>query len=224
MAKDHEQERASQMSATQGSKGVLFIVCGPSGVGKTSLGKALRQRHASLVLSVSCTTRQPRHNERDGLDYHFTDKETFAAWKAAGRFAESASVHGNSYGTLMSEITGAWERNQNVFFDIDYQGAVQLKGRFPTESVSVLIVPPDMATLETRLRGRATDDEDVILRRLEAARHELEQFEVFDYIIVNDDFDHALSHLESVYRASQHRTYLHRQRLMAMLGKDEDVS
>lgn len=205
------------------SKGVLFIVCGPSGVGKTSLGKVLRQRNPELVLSVSCTTRAARDGERDGVDYHFIERERFEQMKAQQRFAESATVHGNSYGTPMSEITGAWDRGQHVFFDIDYQGAVQLQAHFAAESVSVLIVPPDMATLESRLRGRATDSEEVIGRRLDAAQHELKQFGVFDYIVVNDDFDRALHHLEGIYRASLHRTYLHRERLMQMLGTGDDL-
>ena len=197
---------------------MLFIVCGPSGVGKTSLGRLLRQRYPELVLSVSCTTRAPRANERDGVDYHFISPDRFAQMKAQHLFAESATVHGNSYGTPLSEITQAWARGQHVFFDIDYQGAVQLRRRFMTESVGVLIAPPDMDTLERRLRGRATDDEAIIARRLQAARHELEQFEIFDYVLFNEDLDHALTQLESVYLASLQRTYLMRQRLGALLG------
>lgn len=197
--------------------GILFIVCGPSGVGKTSLGRVVRERHPRLVLSVSYTTRAPRNNERDGVDYHFVDMPTFERMRDAGDFAEWAMVHGNAYATPKVAITDAWAAGQDVLFDIDYQGAAQLIEAFPTEAVSVLVAPPSMQELEGRLRGRKTDDEATIQRRLKNAREELEQHELFDFIMFNDDFDTAADALERIYVASQNRAHLRRGALVDLL-------
>lgn len=198
-------------------KGILFLCCGPSGVGKTSLGRKLREKYKSLVLSVSYTTRPRRQGERDGVDYHFVDEATFVAMRDRGEFAEWASVHGNYYATPRSEILGAWDRDEDVFFDIDYQGAVQLKQAFERECVGVLIIPPELSVLEQRLRDRSTDSAEVIERRLDAARYELMQYEVFDYIVCNDDFEQAFEELESVYRASRQRRFMMEDRIREML-------
>lgn len=196
--------------------GLLFIVCGPSGVGKTSLGKVLRAQTPELVLSVSATTRPIRATETDGVDYHFMDGEAFEALREQDAFAEWAMVHGNYYGTLKSAIHEAWRNGQHVFFDIDYQGAIQLQKRFKHEAVSVLVVPPTLSQLEARLRNRATDSDEVIEHRLKAARHELEQYHIFDYIIVNDDFELACEELKMVYQASLLRTSIQHQRVLSM--------
>lgn len=200
-------------------KGVLFIVCGPSGVGKTSLSRKLLEARSSLTLSVSYTTRQPRDGEEDGVDYHFVDVGTFEEMRDEDMFAEWARVHGNYYGTPVSAILDAWRADLDVLFDIDYQGARQLKERFPEEARGVLVIPPSMRVLEDRLRGRATDAEDVITRRLEAARHELAQFELYDYILENDDFEKALDQLTAIYDASTHMMTLERERMMELLGE-----
>jgi guanylate kinase len=200
-------------------KGVLFIVCGPSGVGKTSLSRELLESRERLTLSVSYTTRAPRDGEVDGVDYHFVDEETFEEMRDREQFAEWARVHGNFYGTPVSGILDAWKADQDVLFDIDYQGARQLEERFPEEARGVLVIPPSMAILEERLRGRATDAEDVIKRRLDAARHELAQFELYDYILENDDFDLALQQLTAIYDASTCLMPLNRARMMELLGE-----
>lgn len=200
------------------SQGILLITCGPSGVGKTSLGRELRAAYPRLVLSVSYTTRPMRDGEVNGVDYHFTDRQTFERMRNAGEFAEWAEVHGNYYATPKSEIYGAFERGEDVFFDIDYQGAEQLIAAFPEESVSLLVVPPSMPELERRLRGRKTDSDEVIARRLKAAAHELAQFELFDFIVANDEFDRALEDMVAIYRASRMRTSLHLDEMREMLG------
>lgn len=200
------------------SQGILLITCGPSGVGKTSLGRELRTAYPRLVLSVSYTTRPMRDGEVNGVDYHFTDRQTFERMRDAGEFAEWAEVHGNYYATPKSEIYGAFERGEDVFFDIDYQGAEQLIAAFPEESVSLLVVPPSMPELERRLRGRKTDSDEVIARRLKAAAHELAQFELFDFIVANDEFDRALEDMVAIYRASRMRTSLHLDEMREMLG------
>jgi guanylate kinase len=200
-------------------KGVLFIVCGPSGVGKTTLSQHLLKGCPRLTLSVSYTTRPPRGHETDGVDYHFVDDETFARMRDQDQFAEWARVHGNFYGTPVGGILDAWKADRDVLFDIDYQGASQLQERFPEDARSVLIIPPSMKALDARLRGRATDSDEVIARRLDAARHELAQFELYDYIVENDDFDLALERLTSIYNACTHQMPLFRNRLMELLGE-----
>lgn len=200
-------------------KGVLFIVCGPSGVGKTTLAQNLLKSCARLTPSVSYTTRAPRKGEEDGVDYHFVDESTFLDMRESDRFAEWARVHGNFYGTPVAGILKAWKDDRDVLFDIDYQGASQLQDRFPEDARSVLVIPPSIKVLEQRLRGRATDANDVIDQRLEAARHELAQFELYDYIIENDDFDAALQRLTSIYQACTQQMPLFRNRMMELLGE-----
>lgn len=204
-------------SAPEHQTGLLFIVCGPSGVGKTSLGRALRTRHANLVLSVSATTRAIREGEEDGRDYHFLSVPEFVSLRDQGAFAEWAEVHGNYYGTLRSAIDDAWRVGHDVLFDIDYQGAIQLQAAYAVETVSVLVTPPSMLKLKQRLTDCGTDSARVIEARLDAARHELEQYDVYDYILPNDDFDTALNDLEGIYLASLRRTVLSGPVLQALL-------
>jgi guanylate kinase len=199
-------------------RGVLFIMCGPSGVGKSSLGAALRERRPKLTLSVSWTTRAIREGEVDGVHYRFVERDRFEGLRAQDGFAEWAAVHGNLYGTTVAEIERAWSSGHDVLFDIDYQGAAQLQARFPGQTASVLIAPPDMTSLEQRLRGRATDDEATIMRRLKVAKHELEQFELFDFILINDDWQRALDELTTLYDASQHLRALRSDKLRALLS------
>lgn len=189
------------------AKGVLLIVCGPSGVGKTSLCDALLQARSQLTLSVSYTTRDRREGEVDGESYHFVDHQQFERMREAGEFAEWAEVHGNYYGTPISAVEQAWDSGQDVLFDIDYQGARQLRERYP-DATAVLVAPPDMETLARRLTGRGTDSDEVIEQRLQAARHELAQYPLFDYVVENGEFDEAVETLEAIYVASRHARQL----------------
>ncbi len=199
------------------AKGVLLIVCGPSGVGKTSLCDALLQARPRLDLSVSFTTRPRRGDEVDGESYHFVDDDTFEQMRREDKFAEWAQVHGNYYGTPTAVIEEAWASGRDVLFDIDYQGARQLKQRYP-DATAVLVAPPDLETLEQRLRGRNTDSEEVIQQRLKAACHELAQYPLFDFVIENGEFDDAVEVLEAIYVASRHTRQLKMEWVEELLG------
>jgi len=186
-------------------RGILLIICGPSGVGKSSLCGRLLNEFDGLKLSVSVTTRAPRGAEKDGQDYHFVDMARFEAMVAEGRFAEHALVHSNRYGTLKSSVEEILSAGDDMLFDIDYQGSNQLRETFP-QANSVLLVPPSMVALERRLRARKTDEEGVIVERLAAARMEMAQFGSFDYVVVNEDIEQAYTKLKSVYIALSQRT------------------
>jgi guanylate kinase len=182
------------------SKGVLYIVSAPSGAGKTSLVKALLKADPAIRLSVSYTTRPPRSGETDGRDYHFVSREHFEAMLAEGEFLEHAEVYGNLYGTSKGSIERDLDAGRDVLMEIDWQGAEQVKRHFP-QSASIFVLPPTFNALRTRLAGRGQDSEDVIERRLAAAAHDVAHAEAFDYIIVNDDFDHALQDLVAITRS-----------------------
>lgn len=176
------------------SKGRLFVITGPSGVGKGTLIKAVFERVGGLELSVSATTRPPREGERDGLDYHFLDEEDFSRRLAAGDFMEHASYSGHRYGTLLFEVEPRLARGAGVVLEIELQGARQVRERLP-EAVLVFVAPPTPGVLRERLEGRGTDTPEQIDRRLEVARQELEAQREFTHVIVNDDVDRAAAAL-----------------------------
>ena len=186
---------------------VLMVVSGPSGAGKSTLCTRLRARFPEIGLSVSYTTRAIRAGEEDGVHYHFIDHARFEAMVEEGAFVEWASVHGNYYGTSWSAVRSALEGGTPLLFDIDYQGAASLRSAFP-DAVTVMLLPPDLSTLEARLRGRGTDEDGVIGQRLLNARGEIGQTAAFDYIIFNDDLDRAYEELSSIHIAAQARTAL----------------
>ncbi len=187
------------MSSEPASPGVLLVLSAPSGAGKTTLAHRFRARHPDAVFSISATTRPPRGAERDGVDYHFVTPERFAALVAAGAFAEWAEVHGQRYGTLRATVDEALARGRIALFDIDVQGGSQIKAAWPRDAATVLILPPTVAELERRLRGRSTDSEETIRRRLEAARDEVARgLATYDYVVVNDTLDRALEQLEAI--------------------------
>lgn len=199
------------------SKGPLpLIVSSPSGAGKTTLTARLREQIKDVHFSVSHTTRKPRHNEQDGREYHFVDREVFRSLIEQGAFLEWAEVHGNLYGTSRNELTRSQDA-RGVIFDIDHQGARQIKSTTP-DSVAVFILPPSMAILEQRLRGRASEDEETVQRRFGVALREIEHYGLFDYVLVNEDLDEATKQLISIFRAEEcrrHRAARHAERLLA---------
>jgi len=183
---------------------ILLILSSPSGAGKSTLSGKLRERFPGLRFSVSHTTRSPRANEQDGREYHFVDRATFQAMIAADAFVEWAEVHGNLYGTSVEEIERAREGREGVLFDVDYQGARQIRARYP-EAVTVFILPPSLDELERRLRSRASDTEASIARRLAAALGEIEHYGFFDYIVVNDRLEEAAEQLRGIVMAERCR-------------------
>jgi guanylate kinase len=200
---------------------LLLIVSSPSGAGKSTLCTRLRNEFTDLRFSVSHTTRQPRPTEVEGREYHFVDAPMFERMIRAGAFAEWARVHDHLYGTSLKEIDVARSASRGVLFDIDYQGARQIKASLP-EAVGVFILPPSLAELERRLRGRGTEDETTTLRRLTAAKSEIAHYGFFDYVIVNDAVDRAHDQLRGIVLAERARRQRHAQLCERMLleGKD----
>ena len=183
-------------------RGKLFVVSAPSGSGKSTLVRMLLKVEPACALSISYTTRAPRSNEQEGVDYYFISRETFDQMISDGAFVEWAEVHGNRYGTSFHEIERLLEAGHDVLFDIDYQGARALKACYP-EATLLLLLPPTMAELKRRLRKRGTDTAEVIERRWHAAWRELEHYGIFDFVVVNDNLQQALGELQSIYRAEQ---------------------
>jgi guanylate kinase len=180
-----------------------LIVSSPSGAGKTTLTNRLLQRVPKLRFSVSHTTRSPRENEVDGREYHFVTRVEFERLIEAGAFLEWAEVHGNLYGTSRDEIERS-RGSRGIIFDIDHQGARQIKSSSP-DAVAVFILPPSKQVLEQRLRGRRSEDETTLLRRFRAALEEIAHYGLYDYVLVNDDLDAATNQLISIFLAEECR-------------------
>jgi guanylate kinase len=182
--------------------GILFIVSSPSGGGKTSLVRALLEAEPEMRMSVSYTTRPARPGEVDGRDYHFVTPQEFERMLEAGEFLESAVIYGNRYGTSQKRIERERAEGRDVLLEIDWQGAQQVR-RLMRQVVSVFILPPSPEVLESRLRGRGQDSEEVLARRLAAAREEISHVSEYEYVIINDDFDRAALELRSIIRAER---------------------
>lgn len=192
------------MSTPSSGSGSLFIVAAPSGAGKSSLVGALLAQEPDIKLSISCTTRAPRPGELHGREYFFLSEAEFIERKAKGEFLESAHVHGNYYGTSRIVIEEQTRAGKDVLLEIDWQGARQVREQFP-EAVGIFILPPSVAVLEQRLRSRGQDSEEVIARRVQAADGEIAHAPEFDYVIINDSFETALSQLAAIARATRCR-------------------
>jgi len=188
--------------------GLALIITAPSGAGKSTLIKRLLAEFPRAGFSVSCTTRAPRPGERDGVDYDFLPVEEFRDRIAKGHFAEWAEVHGNYYGTQKKAVLGMLARGRDVIFDIDVQGARNLKANLELGR-TLFILPPSRAELERRLKGRGPDSPETVARRMENARSEIAQAGWFDHVLVNDDLDKAYDALRAVYLAESARPALH---------------
>jgi guanylate kinase len=183
----------------------VFVITGPSGVGKGTLIRGLMERLRRLELSVSATTRPPRPGERDGVDYHFLSREEFDRRVAEGAFVEHADYAGRSYGTLRSELDDRVRAGRPVVLEIEVQGARQVRAALP-EAVQVFIAPPSPAALRTRLIGRGTDDAQEVERRLRVAEEELAAQPEFAHVVVNDRLDDALEQLTAIISGELHPT------------------
>ena len=184
-------------------RGLLLLMSSPAGAGKTSLSRRLVADHADLELSVSATTRAPRPGEEHGREYFFVSDAEFEAMVARDEFLEWANVHGYRYGTPRAPVVAALEAGKDVLFDIDWQGTQQLKMQAREDLASVFVVPPSKAELERRLRIRAQDSRKVIEGRLQRAYGEIAQWRVYDYVVVNVDYDHAYADLGHIYHAER---------------------
>jgi guanylate kinase len=177
--------------------GRLYVVAAPSGAGKTSLVKALMEREPRIQFSVSYTTRHPRPTEIPGRDYHFVSQERFREMIANHEFLEHAQVFDNCYGTGVRTVQEAMSNGEQLLLEIDWQGARQVRARIP-EALSIFILPPSRAALEQRLKGRSTDSDEVIQRRLADAAEDLSRWREFDYVVINDRFEQAIEDLAAI--------------------------
>jgi len=185
---------------------VLLVVSGPSGVGKGTVIAALRGLRPALIESVSCTTRPPRPNEVNGVDYHFVSRGEFERMLAQGELLESEPVYGEHlYGTLRAPVAEALAAGRDIVLEIDYRGAAQVRERMPEDAVLVFVAPPSWEELERRLQGRRTEGPAEVHKRLGRARREIENMVHYDYVVVNDDVDEAAREIEVILAAERLR-------------------
>jgi len=177
--------------------GKLFVIAAPSGAGKTSLVREVMKRMPELRFSISYTTRSRRATERDEHDYFFVDKPTFQDMIGRGEFLEHAQVFDNFYGTSKPQVQKMLDAGDNVLLEIDWQGAQQIRRAMP-QAISIFILPPSRAELERRLRDRKTDSDEVIARRLRDSIADMSHWNEFDYVVVNDEFDRAVTDLQAI--------------------------
>ncbi len=175
----------------------LYVVSGSSGVGKGTVLKTFMARHPDFMLSVSCTTRKPREGEVDGINYFFISQEEFSRCVEEDKFLEWAEFAGNRYGTKKKFIKECLDKGKNVILEIETKGALQVKEKMP-DAVLIFIAPPSLEELETRLRGRHTEDEETIQKRLSEVKKELESAKKYDYKVVNDKIENAIEELEKI--------------------------
>jgi guanylate kinase len=187
-------------------RGLMLILSSPSGAGKTTLTRMLLQKkELDLTLSISLTTRRRRSSEADGIHYHFIDTKEFVRRRDSGELLEHAEVHGNHYGTPCAPVEALLARGRDVLFDIDYQGARQVREKMPRDVVTIFILPPSMRELRSRLERRAEDSKDIIAKRLDNARNEIGRWADYDYVLVNDDIQKTFDDLLAIVRAERLR-------------------
>jgi guanylate kinase len=214
--KNRSKTPKSEIDMTQPT-GTLYIISAPSGAGKTSLVKAMLGELQGARVSVSHTTRAMRPGEQDKVDYHFIDKPRFETMVAAGDFLEHAQVFDNYYGTSKASVQAQLDQGLDVILEIDWQGARQVRNWRP-EAVSIFILPPSREALEERLRGRGTDSDTIIQRRMRDAVNEMSHYPEYDFLIINDRFETALLELQAILIAQRQRLALQQARHPALLA------
>ena len=200
-------------------RGVLFALSSPSGAGKTTISKKMLASDPDIALSISATTRPMRPGERDGVDYHFVDVETFKQMAADGEFLEWAHVFGHRYGTPRARVDELLDAGKDVLFDIDWQGAQQLYQEAGPDVVRVFVLPPTMEELERRLRSRKTDSDEVIAARMARAANEISHWDGYDYVLINDQVDECYGEVMAILRAER----LKRRRQIGLIGFARDL-
>ncbi|HET7587925.1 MAG TPA: guanylate kinase [Gammaproteobacteria bacterium] len=198
------------------SRARLYLMSAPSGAGKTSLVRQLVAENPRLTVSISYTTRPRRASEQHGRDYFFTSEQEFARMVTEGRFLEYARVFDHHYGTGREQVEQSLAAGIDVLLEIDWQGARQVRAAMP-DAISIFILPPSRAELERRLRGRRTDSDTVIERRLRDAEADMSHWDEFDYIVVNDNFDHALGQLKAIIAGDSHGAHPDRAELKPLM-------
>lgn len=186
------------------AKGLLFIISGPSGAGKGTVYSGVIARRPNIKKSISVTTRAPRPGEIEGVHYYFRTLDQYQEMIAHGEFLETAQVYKNCYGTPKAPVFEMLKNGDDVLFEIDTLGVKQIKARYP-ESIAIFVMPPSFEILEQRLRGRGTESEEVILRRLSEAKSELAKYPMFDYIVFNDDIETAINEVVSIIDAEKRK-------------------
>lgn len=194
-----------RVSEAIGRRGLMLVLSSPSGAGKSTIARLLLEKDKGFELSVSYTTRPRRGSEIDGVHYHFASKREFERLRDDDAFLEWAEVHGNFYSTPREPAEIAMSEGRDMLFDIDWQGAKQIREKLPADVVSVFVLPPSMAELKARLLRRAEDQEKVIAQRLKNARDEIEHWREYDYVVVNDDLDRAFHSVECIVAAERLR-------------------
>jgi guanylate kinase len=201
---------------SQDRKPLVYIISAPSGSGKSTLTNELLKLVPNLVFSISYTTRAARGSEQNGKQYHFVTMQEFDRMVREGEFLEHANVHGNCYGTARRFLREAGKSRHDLLLDIDVQGAAQVKENL-SDAISIFVLPPDRKTLEWRLRNRGEDSEDVIQRRLRDAGREIEEYDKYDYVLINDQLEKSIERLQAIVLSERLR------RLQRVLSDEEDA-
>ncbi|MFI0848994.1 guanylate kinase [Mesorhizobium sp. IMUNJ 23232] len=194
-----------QLTAGIRRRGLMLVLSSPSGAGKSTIARNLLESDHELSLSVSVTTRARRGSEIDGVHYRFVSRREFDRLRDSDALLEWAEVHGNCYATPREPVEAAMAEGRDMLFDIDWQGALQLKDKMRADIVSIFILPPSMTELKSRLKRRAEDSDDTIARRLENARVEIEHWRDYDYVVINRDLDRAFSQVKAIVTAERLR-------------------
>lgn len=200
-------------------RGVMLVIASPSGAGKSSISRTIFEQDPNISLSVSVTTRPRRSNEVEGVHYHFIDPTRFEEMKLGGELLEWANVHDNLYGTPRARVEEKLSHGRDILFDIDYQGTLQLYRRCREDMVTIFILPPSITELRKRLERRAQDSQEVIERRLRNARHEMDHWADYDYVLVNEDLETSCSRVRTILAAAR----LTRNRLTQIGGFVRDL-